>query len=124
MKKKILLIDDEELVIKSLLRLLSVEGYEVVVAKSGVEATEKVKQADFDLIISDVRMPGLNGIETIEQIRDYLKRLNKKTIPEILITGYADIDKYEKAMDLKVVDYLYKPFDISDLLSLVKKNIA
>ena len=124
MKKKILLIDDEELVIKSLLRLLSVEGYEVVVAKSGVEATEKVKQADFDLIISDVRMPGLDGIETIEQIRGYLKKLNKKTIPEILITGYADIDKYEKAMDLKVVDYLYKPFDIGDLLSLVKKNIA
>ncbi|MGD9014716.1 MAG: response regulator [Candidatus Omnitrophota bacterium] len=124
MAKNILLIDDEELITKSLLKLLEVEGYRATIARSGQEAIEKIKEANFDLIISDVRMPGLDGIETVKQIRTYLKKSGKKTIPEVLITGYADVEKYEKAMNLKVVDYLYKPFDNSDLLRVVKKNIA
>ena len=111
MAKNILVIDDEELITKSLLRLLGSEGYNVAVAKNGSEALDRVKEADFDLIVSDVRMPELDGIETIRQIRAYLKTIDKKPIPEILITGYADKEKYETAMNLKVADYLYKPFD-------------
>jgi CheY-like chemotaxis protein len=124
MAKKILVIDDEELITKSLLRLLSAEGYNVAVAKNGSEALDRVKGADFDLIVSDVRMPELDGIETIRQIRAYLEKSNKNQIPEILITGYADKEKYETAMDLKVADYLYKPFDREDFLKVVKRNIG
>ena len=123
MAKKILVIDDEELITKSLLKLLSTEGYNVSVVRNGKDAIEKVQASDFDLIISDVRMPDLDGIETIKQIRVYLKRLNKKPIPEILITGYADKEKYETALDLKIADYLYKPFDRADFLKIVKRNI-
>lgn len=123
MAKKILIIDDEELITKSILKLLSKQGYAVTIAKSGVEAIEKVKQADFDLIVSDVMMPELDGIETILQIRAYVKKSNKKSIPEVLITGYADIEKYEKARDLKVVDYIYKPFDTTEFLRVVKEAI-
>ena len=57
MAKKILVIDDEELITKSLLRLLSKEGYEVSIARTGSEALEKIKETHFDLIVSDVRMP-------------------------------------------------------------------
>jgi len=124
MAKKILVIDDEELITKSLLRLLSAEGYNVAVAKNGSEALDRVKEADFDLIVSDVRMPELDGIETIRQIRAYLEKSNKNQIPEILITGYADKEKYETAMNLKVADYLYKPFDREDFLKAVKRNIG
>jgi len=124
MAKNILVIDDEELITKSLLKLLDIEGYKTTIAISGSEAMEKIKETDFDLIISDVRMPGLDGIETIRQIRAYLKKSNKKAIPEVLITGYADVEKYEKAMNLKVADYLYKPFDNSDLLRVVKNNVV
>lgn len=124
MAKNILVIDDEELITKSLLRLLSAEGYNAAVAKNGSEALAKVKETDFDLIVSDVRMPDLDGIETIGQIRAYLKKSNKNPIPEILITGYADKEKYETAMDLKVADYLYKPFDREDFLGAVKRNIG
>jgi YesN/AraC family two-component response regulator len=124
MAKNILVIDDEELITKSLLKLLDIEGYKTTVARSGSEAIEKIKETNFDLIISDVRMPGLDGIETIKQIRTYLKKSNKKAVPEVLITGYADVEKYEKAMNLKVADYLYKPFDKSDLLRVVKNNVA
>jgi len=123
MAKKILVIDDEELITKSLLKLLSNEGYNTTVAKSGKEALEKVKKIDFDLIISDVRMPDMDGIETIKEIRSYLEKSNKKPIPEVLITGYADKDKYETAMELKVADYIYKPFERTEFLKVVKRTI-
>lgn len=124
MTKKILIVDDEELVTKSLLKLLNTEGYVANIAKSGKEAISRVKEADFDLIICDVRMPGLDGIETVKQIRAYLEKSNKKPIAEVLITGYADVDKYESAMDLEVADYLYKPFDNKEFLRIVKKTIG
>src|SRR3989338_1316024 len=124
MAKKILVIDDEELITKSLLKLLDKEGYSTTVVRSGKEAIDKVKESNYDLIICDVRMPEMDGIETIEQARNYLKKLNRKLIPEIFITGSAAIEKYEKAIDLKVADYIYKPFDIADFLEVVRRNLA
>lgn len=124
MAKNILVIDDEELITKSLLKLLSKEGYNAVVTSSGKEAIGKIKDIDFDLIISDVRMPELDGIETIKEIRAYLDKNNKKSIPEVLITGYADTDKYEKGMELEVADYLYKPFDNTEFLQVIKKMVG
>lgn len=124
MAKNILLIDDDELVTGSLRLLLKNEGYSVDVARSGWEAIKKVERADFDLIIFDVRMPGIDGIETIKKIRDYLKGANKMPIPEILITGYADKEKYEEGVALNVGCYLYKPFDNDDLLRAVRENIG
>jgi len=123
-KKQILVIDDEELLTKSLLKLLNSKGYAATIARSGLEALAKVKEADFDLIICDVRMPEMDGIETINQIRLCLEKLNKKNVPEILITGYADRDKYELAMDLEVTDYLSKPFDNAEFLRVIKKTIG
>lgn len=124
MAKKILVIDDEELVTKSLVKLLNIQGYAATIAKSGSEALEKIKETDFDLIISDVRMPGLDGIDTVKEIRALLEKLGKSPVPEVLITGYADANKYERAIDLEVADYLYKPFDNDEFLRVVKKNIG
>jgi len=124
MSKKILVIDDEELITKSLLKLLSFEGYIVSVVRSGNDAIEKIKLIDFDLVISDVRMPELDGIETIKQIRACLKKSNKKPIPEILITGYADKDKYEAAIDLQISEYIYKPFERTEFLKAIKRVIG
>jgi CheY-like chemotaxis protein len=124
MGKSILIIEDEELVTKSLLKLLSAEGYKVMIARSGSEGIEKVKDTEFDLIISDVRMPQMDGIETIMQIRQIRSKANKNQIPEVIITGYADKEKFEAAMDLKVADYLYKPFDKEEFLKVVKRTIG
>ncbi len=123
MAKNILLIDDDELVTGSLKLLLKKEGYNVDVARSGWEALKKVERADFDLIIFDVRMPDMDCIETIKKIRDYLKGAAKMPIPEILITGYADKDKYEEGVALNVGGYLYKPFDNDALMRAVRENI-
>ncbi len=123
MPKSILIIEDEQLITKSLSRLLKKEGYNAVITNSGKEALEKIKEQDFDLVVSDIRMPDLDGIETIKEIRKYLAANHKAAIPEILITGYADEEKYKEALELKVADYIYKPFDIKDFLEAVKKNI-
>lgn len=124
MPKSILVIDDEPLVTRSLEKLLKANGYSAAVALTAQEALEKIKNTNFDLIISDVRMPGTNGIEAISQIREYLNQNNKGPIPEIFITGYADDNNYAQALRLGVVDYIYKPFDTEEMLTSVKKALA
>lgn len=123
MGKSILIIDDEVIVTKSLASLLKKRGYEVSAAQNAIEAVEKVKQTDFDLIVSDIRMPQVDGIEAIMKIRKYLSENKKKPIPEVLITGYANEESYRKALELKVADYIFKPFDSDVFLEVVEKNI-
>ncbi|KPK96518.1 MAG: hypothetical protein AMJ95_13785 [Omnitrophica WOR_2 bacterium SM23_72] len=123
MGKNVLIIDDEKLVTKSLQKLLAREGYNAVIATSGKEAIEKFKNSDFDLIVSDVRMPGMDGIETIEKIRELQKELNKDPIPEIIITGFANEESYNQALKLKVADYIFKPFDSKQFLDAIKRNL-
>ena len=122
MKKKILLVDDEELVIRSVGKLLQKQGYDVVMANSGEEAVKFVQDGIFGLVVLDVRMPGMNGIETVKSIRQFQKQEGRKAIPEILITGYADEVMMKEAEALKVADCLYKPFDVRDFLNCVNKH--
>lgn len=124
MNKKILLIDDEALVTKSLSRILQKEGYEVRVCHNGQEAISQVQSDRPDLIICDIRMPDLNGVEFVKKIRDLLKNSSKKPVPEILITGYADEKTTKEAEALKVREYLYKPFDLRDFLACVKNVLG
>ncbi len=124
MAKRILLVDDEELVIRSVGKLLQKQGYDVLMAISGEEAINTVKKEVIDLVVFDVRMPQMNGIEAIKAIRQHQKKVGLKAIPEILITGYADETMMREAEELKVADCLYKPFDMRDFLNCVKKYLS
>jgi len=124
MGKKILVIDDEKLVVESLKKLLKREGYDANIAKNGAEAMVQIKENDFNLIVSDIRMPDINGIEIVKKIREYLKQNGKQPVPEILITGYASKENMEEAEKLNVADYIYKPFNIKDFLDVIKKNLS
>ncbi len=121
MPKNILVIDDEQLVTESIRRLLKKQGYNVTIAESGVEAIEKVKikESGFDLIIADIRMPEMDGIEIIKRLREIVR----KPTPEILITGYASDESLKQAQELRVADYIYKPFDVREFIEIVKKNL-
>ncbi|MBN3039684.1 MAG: response regulator [Candidatus Omnitrophica bacterium] len=123
MAKKILIIEDEKLITKTLQKLLKKEGYEVEIANNGADAIERAKEKDFDLIVSDIRMPLMDGIETIKVIRENRQEAGKPLIPEIIITGYADEEKYKSAVDLKVAAYIYKPFDTEEFLEAIRNNI-
>ena len=120
MAKNILIIDDEELIIKSLRKLLEKEGYSVFIAKNGQDAVIMAEEESFDLIVADIRMPGMNGVETVQSIYQGLDKRNLKRMPVIFITGYADVEIKKKAQTLKPLAYIYKPFDISELVDKVR----
>ena len=124
MAKRILVVDDEELIASTLKKLLVRQGYDAVFVEDGESALEKIKTDDFDLIISDIRMPGMDGVETVSSIRDYLKGSGRDLIPEVFITGYADFEKYEEAKGLKVAGYLNKPFDRDDFLRMIDEILT
>lgn len=119
----VLIIDDDELVLKTLSKFLKVYGYGVEPVNNGEQALKKVEEADFDLIIADVRMPGMDGLEAIKKIREINTHKNKRQIPEIIITGYMDSTAQQEALSMGVSDYIHKPFFISELLNAVKQKI-
>lgn len=123
MKAKILLVDDDKLVLMTLKRLLTREGYEVTAALSGQGALRRMEEDGFDLIISDIKMPQMDGIETVKKIREYLSLSHKTPIPEVFITGYAREEIYQKALELNAAGYIEKPFDVKTLQDTVKKLI-
>jgi CheY-like chemotaxis protein len=122
-KKRILVIDDEEIVIRSLTKLLEKNNFEVFVAKKGQDAVVMVEEEDFDLIVADIRMPGMNGVETARCIYKILEKKNQKKLPTIFITGYVDQRIEKEAKALKPVAYIYKPFDIPELVDKVKEAL-
>ena len=123
MAKKILIVEDEKIITKTLQKLLKTKGYDVDVVNSGKDALAKIKESDFNLIVCDIMMPEMDGIETIKAIRKERKTQGKSLIPEVVITGYADENKYQSAVELDVAAYLYKPFDTDELLEAIKGNI-
>ncbi|MDP1854340.1 MAG: response regulator [Candidatus Omnitrophota bacterium] len=116
----VLLVDDDTLVRRSIAKLLNTCGYNVDSAASGEEALEKAKSKSFDLIVADVRMAGMDGIEAIEKIREFYNKSQKTPPQEIVITGYMDTQAEERANRLGIEDYLYKPFSVSEFISAVK----
>jgi CheY-like chemotaxis protein len=121
MNKKILVIDDEELIIRSLVKLLEKYKLEVFVAKSGQDALIMSEEISFDLIISDIRMPGINGIEAVTAIFKYLEETNQEKPSVIFITGYVDKELEKEARRLNPVAYILKPFSIAALVENVQK---
>jgi excisionase family DNA binding protein len=122
--KHILLIDDDELVLRSIARFFESQGYNVEVAKSADEALEKMENSSYDLLITDIRMPGTNGLEAIKKIRELNNRYNRSLVPEVIITGYIDTKTEQEAEKLGITDYLYKPFAITDIMNVVQQKLG
>ncbi len=123
MPKKVLVIDDDPLVGGTVLLILKRQGYTVHAVLSGPEALEKVCEEDYDLIISDIRMPGMSGIQAIEAIQQVC-RDRARSCGFMFITGYAEENSPEKTIRLGVSDILMKPLDAQEFLQTVEKNIA
>jgi len=118
MPKTILVVDDDPLVLNSLSKLFKREGYGIATASSGKEALEIISSSDFDLVIVDIRMSELDGVDTVRNIKEIRKKQAKPDIPVIFITGYADIEANQKAE--KFGEVVCKPFDLEELLNRVK----
>lgn len=122
-QKRVLLIDDDKIVLKSISKFLSSHGFDVEIVQDGEEALRKAKNNNFDLIITDVRMPGMNGIETIKKIRELYQKLKKPHVREIVITGYADSTVEREAQKLGITDYIYKPFATTEFINTIEKKL-
>ncbi len=102
---------------RSLLQsFLGGQGFEVVLADSGEAALEQLSAGNFDMMISDVRMPGLSGLETLRRVRSQFASL-----PVLLVTAYADIRDAVVAMRDGALNYLAKPIDLDELLASVRQ---
>ena len=118
MLEHILVVEDDEFMRASLETELKIAGYRVSLAESGEQAIELAHTQHFDLVVCDIRMPGINGLDTLSALREM-----QPSARNIVMTGYADADAPIKAVKLKVDDYLMKPFSADDFLQAVKKAL-
>jgi two-component system, NtrC family, response regulator HydG len=116
---RILIVDDEAGLRTSLAANLELEGYEVVEAGGGAGAVELVREAPFDLVISDVRMPGMSGIDVFREIRRI-----RHEIPVILMTGFTAEKLLAEALGEGVFAVLSKPVAVDQLIALIARVIA
>jgi len=112
--KTILLADDEEEIRTDLALFLEFSDYKILQASNGKEAYQSYLDNSLDLIITDIEMPKLNGLELVERIRE-----KDGDIPIIIISGYSDKDKLLRAIKLNLVDYIIKPFTRKGMLSTI-----
>ncbi|KMY66328.1 hypothetical protein AAU61_17875 [Desulfocarbo indianensis] len=116
---RILVVDDEWTVVELLSRFLTKKGYQVSTASDGREAWDLFQSHAFDLVLSDVRMPTLSGLQLLEEI----KRANPR-IPVILISGYGEVDIVVKALKAGAENFMAKPLRMDALERLVEQSLA
>lgn len=114
---KILIIEDEAAIRRVLVKILSEENatYEVFEAEDGVQGMEMIKEQDFDLVLCDIKMPKMDGVEVLEATKKI-----KPEIPMVMISGHGDLDTAVNTMRLGAFDYISKPPDLNRLLNTVR----
>jgi two-component system, NtrC family, response regulator len=117
--ESILIVDDEKNYPLILSAILEDEGYETLTANSGREALEKLNNSDVDLVLTDMKMPSMDGIELLEKIKAIDSEL-----PVIMMTAYGTVEKAVEAMQKGAYNYILKPFDNDSLVLYVKKAVA
>ena len=117
-KQRILVIDDEAIVRVSCDRVLGPEGYHVELTSRGDEALRRLDAERFDLVLTDLKMPDMDGLEVLKKIKEKWPH-----IPVIIITGYGTISTAVQAIKLGAYEYIEKPFNPEDILSAVKRSL-
>ena len=112
---RVLLVDDETIFTKNMAKLLKFRGYEVAAVNSGDAAIRELEQSHFDVIVLDLKMPGMDGIATLKEIM----KLGLFT-ETLILTGHGSIDTALEAMKLGAYDYLTKPCEIDELVAKIE----
>jgi DNA-binding NtrC family response regulator len=119
MTEKVLLVDDEVDFLDTLSERMRARGMNVITSSSSAEAFKKVEQESYDVIILDLMMPGVDGLEALKVLK-----AKKPELQVILLTGHATVEKGIEAMKLGAMDFLEKPADLSQLTERIKKAQA
>ncbi len=116
MKARLLVVDDEEQFVEALSERLSMRDYDVTTCLSGEDAIEKMKNYNFDVVILDVRLPGIEGTDVLREIK------NLKPLTEvIMLTGHGTVEMAIEGMKLGAFDFLMKPCETADLTVKIDK---
>lgn len=113
-KSKVLVVDDDRRMVRTISDILRVKGYDVEIAYSGEEAVAKVKSEELDCVLMDLKMPGIDGVDTLKMIKDVSPR-----IPVILMSAYATEEQVLEAKRCGVAAVLTKPIDFQQVLSFL-----
>ena len=114
----LLWVDDEIELLKAHIIFLEKKGYEVITVSNGADAIEQCQTQTFDLVLLDEQMPGLSGLETLQQIKDI-----QPATPVVMVTKSEEEDIMNQAIGAKIADYLIKPVNPNQILLTLKKNI-
>ena len=115
---KILVVDDDDALRESIVSILESEGYILDVAKSGFEAEIKLRNNIYNLVLLDIKLPDITGIELLSKINKYTPRTKK-----IILTGFPDTETAIKSVNEKADAYLVKPFDPDALLEVISEHL-
>src|SRR2546422_185411 len=118
MKHRVLIVEDDEIFLRPLQRTLEVAGYEVVVVSSGEDAVDVLKSDDIDLVLTDKRLPGIDGVEVVRRIKG-----EHPNVAVVVMTAYGTIGSAVEAMRFGAEDYLVKPFDAAEILMVLRRAI-
>lgn len=118
-KPIVLVIDDQPGIRRLLLEVLTEEGYVVATAANGYEGLQRTKELKPALILMDMKMPGMDGIETLKEI----KRLGQGN-KVIMMTAYGELDMVNQAQEIGAFAYITKPFDINELCQLIADHLS
>jgi len=114
---RVLVVDDEEIVRNSLQRVLKEAGYDVVTAANGQEALDKVSQLKIELVLLDIKMPGLDGFQVLDLIR------KSSNVPVIMLTAVKEVTTVRDTLSLGADDYVRKPFHTRELLARIQAKL-
>ena len=114
-KERILIVDDEKNIVSSLTSILSDEGYEVSMAGDGVEALELIQKDPPDLVILDIWLPGMDGIEVLKTLKSY-----NLGVEVLIMSGHGTIDTAVKATKLGAQDFIEKPFSLDRITESIQ----
>jgi DNA-binding NtrC family response regulator len=118
MKRRILLVEDDDIFLRPLQRSLELAGYDVLLAPSGEDAIDLLKREDADLVLTDKRLPGMDGVELVRRVK-----AEHADLAMIVMTAYGTIESAVESVRLGAADYLVKPFEVPELLIVVRNAI-
>ncbi len=117
-RAKILVVDDEANVLLTVVAILQQEGYDVDSARGGADALEAIRGRHYDLVLTDLKMPGIDGLRVLEEVR----KISPSTVT-VMMTGYGSVDSALEAVQRGAYEYLLKPTEIADLKAAVRRSL-
>jgi len=119
LKVRVLLVDDEEDFVETLAQRLEVRDLEVTTAFNGADALERLREREIDLVILDVQMPGMDGVEVLRKIKEL-----KPLVEVIMLTGHATVETAIEGMKSGAFDYLMKPTETEELMDKINRAFS